>query len=243
MYILMLLIVLACLLVCAAEPAHTLGRDGVAVLPGAISSALCVEVRREVAIALADPHKELGDIRNNTNRTDVHLPIEGACLEVLKRVWATHGDMFAAHLDDPDPVLTEFSCIISTPGCEPQEWHNDVYEYDPAEARMLTIGVALQDIDEDMGPTEIAPGTHRHSEAPPDLESRARRYACRMGDLVVWDSCAWHRGGPNVADSQRALLCMSLASSRAPLPKGSTYSLQQRYKGGAMKMSTVVTWG
>lgn len=62
----------------------------------------------------------------------------------------------------PCPLLVELGAVTSQPGAAPQLWHADVDRAGPDEkaARIFAVFVALHDVDEAMGPTEVLPGTH-----------------------------------------------------------------------------------
>ena len=55
-------------------------------------------------------------------------------------------------------ILQELACLISMPGSEQQPLHPDTYWTSTPSA--YTAFVALQDVDEEMGPTIYLPGTH-----------------------------------------------------------------------------------
>jgi hypothetical protein len=101
----------------------------------------------------------------------------------------------------------------------------------------VTVFVALQDIDELMGPTCMYPCTHApafHVEVGErgPLVLRARRGVkmdLRAGEAVVMDSRLWHYGGANTV-RRRSLLVVSFAA-RGARPKGSTYSLLPHLEG------------
>ena len=54
--------------------------------------------------------------------------------------------------------LVELGAIVSLPGAACQQPHSDIAA--EADCLLLTCFVALQDVDEAMGPTRIWPGTH-----------------------------------------------------------------------------------
>lgn len=60
-----------------------------------------------------------------------------------------------------DAILHELSCMISDPGSQRQVIHPDTpYMATADHPTLLTCFIALQDIDESMGPTVFLPGTH-----------------------------------------------------------------------------------
>lgn len=118
-----------------------------------------------------------------------------------------------------------------------QTIHSDV-EFAINSRRIFTTFVALQNIDEDMGPTEIWPGTHSeyfcsfykpfmlgpvdsyYIEHPPELMK------LRAGDAVIIDTRVMHCGGKNISNVDRLLFHFSWETSEEPdAPVGFTYNL------------------
>ncbi|MFK0310302.1 phytanoyl-CoA dioxygenase family protein [Pseudomonas sp. NPDC090233] len=78
--------------------------------------------------------------------------------------------------------------------------------------QILTAQLYLSDIDQSIGPTWIVPGSHRAARAPEAGETQWRGRAeepilCLAGDVLIFRSDIWHRGGPNCsAARQRDML-------------------------------------
>ena len=226
--------VIACVLVCRNRPASILRRDGILHLRGVVPAELCEQARQQVAQLILRPDRETGNIKEAHNRVDLHLPLEGACRRVAQTVWHAHRDAWASHVGDPNPDVTEYSCIVSWPGARGQPWHSDT-PYNTKHARMLSVGVALQDVTEEMGPLEAVPGTHRSKKrVPPSKTCRklCRRMTCGAGDVVAWDSSAVHRGSSNRSTRARAMLIVSFTNAvdGKSCPSGPVYSRLKKYK-------------
>ena len=98
----------------------------------------------------------------------------------------------------PDAELVECSVICSEPGAPAQDWHRDSVVGSPAEARLVSMGIALEEVDEQMGPLEALPTTHclvEEAEKPEELP--VLKAACERGGAILWDSRLFHRGGDN----------------------------------------------
>eukprot|EP00659_Diplonema_papillatum_P009423 gene9423-14605_t len=118
-------------------------------------------------------------------------------------------------------------------------------------APMWTMLVALQDIDESMGPTHVWPGTanvdhhsrcYSHYVSPMGLvphdqreklsvelademfEIQHKKMTLSAGDLVYYDSRTMHCGGANKSDKSRSVLVLTFVGA-GMMPEGSTYDL------------------
>eukprot|EP01060_Flectonema_neradi_P022933 TRINITY_DN3114_c0_g1_i1.p1 TRINITY_DN3114_c0_g1~~TRINITY_DN3114_c0_g1_i1.p1 ORF type:complete len:400 (+),score=100.36 TRINITY_DN3114_c0_g1_i1:51-1202(+) len=120
-------------------------------------------------------------------------------------------------------------------------------------AQMWSMLVALQDVDEDMGPTHVWPGTNtldHHSrcyshyagpggdiggqttsrskldiEAADDLfQVPHKKMTISSGSFVAYDSRLMHCGGANTSKKSRTVLVMTFIGA-GMLPEGSTYDL------------------
>lgn len=214
--------------------ATLLERDGVV----HIRNTLPTKVRHR---ALALVYQELGNCKNrkigkinnaSNKRIDVSLHLTPNIKELLRHIWSDHKDVWTTHLGCSNPRLLECSALITFPGAGAQDWHRDV-PYDPTKSRLLSIGIALQDVTESMGPLEVVKKTHLTTdEISKNMERvRAEKMVCTKDDLIVWDSSVHHRGSRNTSDTTRVMVNVTFASD-GELPEGSTYSLLPRYKSG-----------
>ncbi|MFJ4065719.1 phytanoyl-CoA dioxygenase family protein [Pseudomonas sp. NPDC089996] len=78
-------------------------------------------------------------------------------------------------------------------------------------AHILTAQLYLSDIDLDVGPTWIVPGSHRAARPPQPGEQRWRNHEaqpvlCQAGDVLVFRSDVWHSGGANCSTRVRDML-------------------------------------
>lgn len=76
---------------------------------------------------------------------------------------------------------------------------------------LCTAQIYLDDIDADLCPTRVIPGSHRAGHAPwPDEESWCGRTAepvlCHAGDCLLFRSELWHSGSRNLSPRTRYLL-------------------------------------
>lgn len=214
-----------------------LARDGTAVIEGVVPLELCRAASEAVDRELRNPEREIGDIKCKIKRENVHMPLEDPVLKkVYDILYARSCDAWAAHLGCRNPRVVEWTCLLTVAGAKPQEWHRDV-SYAPEEARMISVGVALQDIDADMGPLEVVLGTHRNdTEEPVGDVPAGKRMTCRAGDIVAWDASVVHRGGANTTRTRKIVLIT--VAGPGPLPEGSTYSIKEKYKKTTRSISS-----
>ena len=219
---------------------------------GAVSATTTATCREEAVTALAcalamsleGSAKLLGDIRAPLHRHDIKLGMTPSLISLLGEILLdTAIATVLVGLLGEDAVLCECSCIISEPGAVEQPRHCDTRAEAQAEPsqerqRLVSVFVALDHIDENLGPTTMYPGTHTtefHSEVarcgPLVLGSREGvRMDLRAGSAVAMDSALWHCGGANSGAIARPLLVLSFAV-RGRYPPGSTYSLLPALEG------------
>ena len=157
-----------------------------------------------------------------TARVDMPLPLGPPCVAAalwrLVAAGTPSGDALGA-LAGGDALLYELAALVSSPGCPPQAIHADsLFTRDPA---IVTCFLALQDVDEAMGPTRCLPKTHTRAAhdawiaADDDTWAAAvaalapRSAPLRAGEALLLDSRALHCGGANVSDRTRALFYAS----------------------------------
>ena len=236
--------------------ADLFSQHGLLAAPQAISSTTAGAANAEVnaalvttlSLPLAQSSHLLGEIREPLYRHDLKLDLTPCMLTLLQQLLEKSSPLAAAIEsalggEAEQAALAELSCIISEPGARAQPAHCDVAASDhDGASRLVTVFVALHDVDSLMGPTIMWPGTHTpqfHAElkekGPLFLRSRDNGIGVRMdlraGGAVLMDGRLWHAGGANEPNSsgRRCLLVVSFASPSRP--KGSTYSLLPHLEG------------
>jgi hypothetical protein len=84
-------------------------------------------------------------------------------------------------------------------------------------ALIMTAHFYLDDMYEDLGPTRVIPGTHRagskpHHDSDQWNNVQEQSILCKAGDVIVFRSDLWHRGGANRTDQVRYLLQVHYAN-------------------------------
>jgi len=75
---------------------------------------------------------------------------------------------------------------------------------------ITTAHYYLDDLEEDLGPTQFVPGSHRSGGSPDGATEwqgmAPQSILCSAGDVVIFRSELWHRGAANRSDRPRYLL-------------------------------------
>ena len=136
-----------------------------------------------------------------------------------------------------DAELFELGALVSDPRAPRQPVHPDTPYRDGQGAAAITAFFALQDVESDMGPTGIIPGTHTkecHEKFnSKDDGGRQRIQILRekpnhigvlsTGDANLIDSRLIHCGGGNDSAKRRVLFYLSFKAKEARVPSGSLF--------------------
>ncbi|WP_193605876.1 phytanoyl-CoA dioxygenase family protein [Nocardioides dongkuii] len=205
---------------------ETIHTDGIIGCPGAFSRAWVEQLREDVEAAFAEAQsREGGAVGRGPNRyyVEIHPEALRGFVDLVDHPWvrATCETVLG-----PDYQIVEVGFDIPFAGAKNQPWHRDF----PApretleEGRLtsLAFNVTCVDTEEDMGPFEIAPGTHwdegeefDHGMFPPKneysrFEERAVRKYPRMGDISARSALTVHRGTRNESATSRPVLVLGV---------------------------------
>jgi hypothetical protein len=166
----------------------------------------------------AQVEKEMDDPNRGSQRFYVTLPFQGvfADPEIYE-----DPDVLAIveRVAGPDPVLCQLATDTPLKGSDYQPWHTDTPALFPelnsndTPSFQLAVNFALCDVDDDNGPFQTTLGTHRMNKADA-LDGLARgtiaqhRYRMAMGDVMIRDVRALHRGTPNITDRPRPMVVL-----------------------------------
>jgi ectoine hydroxylase-related dioxygenase (phytanoyl-CoA dioxygenase family) len=124
----------------------------------------------------------------------------------------------------PEYKIVEIGFDVPNPGSQIQPWHRDFPA--PPETVLgrrlnsLAFNLTAVDVEPDMGPFEIAPGTQwdespefEHGMFPPEsfyprYEERAQQKMPKMGDISARSALTIHRGTPNRSNKSRPILVL-----------------------------------
>lgn len=203
---------------------EALEQDGYVYFTGALSDGEIIELRSAMDRLEARPdefdrhtdgesHGFLNKSINNVfNRDPVFLSFLDRP-EVIDVVEAEHG---------PDCHVIGMTAWMTGPGRPDQAFHVDWQPLELPEEVMddprvkvpvyiSTVHYYLDDIYEELGPTQFIPGSHRAGRRPSIGESiwrgvKPRSVLCTAGDAVLFRCEVWHRGTANTSGQVRYLL-------------------------------------
>jgi len=211
------------------EPAEIMGAlygPGFLGLKGAFSrdwvERLREDIERLYAEALRRPGGAVGR-GPKRHYVEIHPEDIRGFVELATHPWVT---AVCETVLGPDYRIVEIGFDVPNPGAMDQPWHRDFpAPEDTVKGRRLNslaFNVTTVDVEPDMGPFEIAPGTQwddpstfEHGMFPPkELYSRyealAERKMPRMGDISVRSALTIHRGTANRSDKARPVLVLGV---------------------------------
>jgi hypothetical protein len=210
----------------ARELARSIDRDGIAGLPGAFPTDWVDRLAEDVDTAFTEararpggavgrgPHRYYVEIHPEQLRGFVELATHPA----LTAVWT--------EVLGPDYQIVEVGFDVPLPGALDQPWHRDFPMSATGRTRhrldSLAVNVTCVDTTAEMGPFEIAPGTHwetgddfEHGMFPPrstfpHYRGKATQKLPRRGDVSIRSALAVHRGTANRSGTARPVLVLGL---------------------------------
>jgi hypothetical protein len=204
-----------------AGQVQAMEEDGYAFLPGLLNVTEIAELRTAMDRLVAIP---ASFDRDGTSGGFLNKSINNAF---------NHDPLFLSYVDRPGVVeiaeaihgndchIIGMTAWLTGPGRPDQQLHADWQPLtlpaevmsNPAVKIPIYISTAhfyLDDLDEELGPTQFIPGSHRAGRAPKgDLEYKGvgpKNILCKAGDLVIFRSEVWHRGTANRSQRVRYLL-------------------------------------
>jgi hypothetical protein len=131
----------------------------------------------------------------------------------------------------PQYKIVEIGFDVPNPGAVDQPWHRDFPAPEDTitgrRLNSLAFNLTTVDVEENMGPFEIAPGTQwdlpagfEHGMFPPResyprYQQRAQRKMPRMGDISARSALTIHRGTANHSDKPRPALVLGVDAPTA----------------------------
>lgn len=217
----------------AAPPAETamvetIYRDGVIGLPGSFQPAWAERLREDFEVLFAEARDDDGGTVNRGPQRyyfAVHPQRLRGFVELV-----THPvvNALSERMLGPGYQFVEVAFDVPLPGAVHQPWHRDfpMPEVTRVDRRLdsLAFNVTTVDVTPDMGPFEIAPGTHwdsaesfEHGMFPPAggwsrYDALGQRRAPRQGDMSARTGLTIHRGTPNVSAKTRGVLILGVVA-------------------------------
>jgi ectoine hydroxylase-related dioxygenase (phytanoyl-CoA dioxygenase family) len=117
----------------------------------------------------------------------------------------------------PDPVMCQLATDTPLKGSDYQAWHADTPLLFPethdndTPSFQIAVNFPLVDVGDENGPLETTYGTHRmRKDAAMDMLGAGRldvhRVTMALGDVMIRDVRAIHRGTPNVTEQPRPMV-------------------------------------
>ncbi|QKV73314.1 phytanoyl-CoA dioxygenase family protein [Amycolatopsis sp. Hca4] len=200
--------------------------DGIIGLPGAFSRDWVRQLGEDIDTAFAEARaRPDGAVGRGPNRfyVEIHPEQLRGFTELVSHPWIT---AVAEAVLGPEYRIVEVGFDVPLAGAADQPWHRDFPM--PAETAReqrltsLAVNVTAVDTEPDMGPFEIAPGTHWDDgsafdhgmfpprEAYPRYQELATRKFPRMGDISIRSALTVHRGTANHSAKARPVLVLGL---------------------------------
>ena len=212
-------------------------QDGIAGVPGALPRAWGEALLEDFQTLFAEARgRPDGTVNRGTNRFyfTVHPERLRGFVDLV-----THPVVAAlsAEVLGPDWRVVEVAFDVPLPGSRHQPWHRDFPTPDETrdERRLTSLAFNLTavDVTAEMGPFEIAPGTHWDDgsafdhgmfpaeEAAPRYDGLRQPRMPRLGDMSVRSGLTVHRGTPNRSDQARPVLILGVIGPQVdPGPHG-----------------------
>ena len=197
---------------------------------------------------------ELGNIdAKNNRRIDMNLPLTKSAKKMIRKLYKHLKTEFDVY--DTNPILMEHSTFLNFPNSDPQNWHRDVDAHDIANnGKLFTVGVALDDIDADMGALQFLPKSHIGKDIVNQRDCNDHvmgfcgyfhddvefvDWTCKRGDVLVWDATLVHRSGGNRSGKMRGIYYFSVLCKTTQIPPGTTHSLMEKYKKRPIRINNI----
>lgn len=200
--------------------------EGILGLKGAFSREWAQQLGEDIAVLYEDALKRPGGaVGRGPKRhyVEIHPEDVRGFVELVTHPWV---QTVCEAVLGPDYKIVEIGFDVPNPGAQDQPWHRDFpAPEDTIKGRRLNslaFNVTTVDVEPDMGPFEIAPGTQwddaaqfEHEMFPPKTfypryQERAEQKMPKMGDISVRSALTIHRGTANHSNKSRPVLVLGV---------------------------------
>jgi len=204
----------------------TLIRDGIVGHKGAFSRAFAERMREDMMTAFWDAiHRPGGAIGRGPRRwyVEIHPQQFGGFVELVTHPWVV---AMSKVMLGPDYQIVEIGFDVPFQGAKTQPWHRDFPSprdsYVDRRITSLAFNLTGVDVTPDMGPFEVAVGTHwddgqdwKHEMFPPEeltprWQSQAVKKYPQMGDISCRSALTVHRGTAHGSPIARPVLVLGV---------------------------------
>ena len=200
--------------------------DGIIGCKGAFTREWAAALGEDIAVQFrAALQRPGGAVGRGPNRyyVEIHPEDIRGFVDLVTHPWVT---AVCESVLGADYQIVEIGFDVPGPGAMDQPWHRDFPS--PLETLVgrritsLAFNLTTVDVEPDMGPFEIAPGTQwdepedfEHGMFPPKTlyeryESRAQRKTPKMGDISARSALTIHRGTANRSTKSRPALVLGV---------------------------------
>jgi len=199
--------------------------DGIIACKGAFERDWVARLGQDIAVLFDEAKRQPGGaLERGPSRyyVEVHPERISGFADIIGHPWVM---AVCRAVLGPDYRVVEAGFDIPGPGALHQPWHRDFASpaatLEGRRLNSLAFNITTVDVDEDMGPFEIAPGTQWDDlgagdpmfpprENWPRYEARAQRKLPRMGDISARSALTIHRGTANVSDRSRPVFVLGV---------------------------------
>jgi len=199
--------------------------DGIIACKGAFERAWVERLGQDIATLFAEARARPGGaLERGPNRyyVEAHPERIAGFADIIGHPWVV---AVCRAVLGPDYRIVEAGFDIPGPGALHQPWHRDFASPQATligrRLNSLAFNITTVDVDEDMGPFEIAPGTQWDDLGEGDpmfpprerwarYEARAQRKLPRMGDISARSALTIHRGTANQSDRSRPVFVLGV---------------------------------
>jgi len=199
--------------------------DGIIACKGAFERAWVERLGQDIATLFAEARARPGGaLERGPNRyyVEAHPERISGFADIIGHPWVV---AVCRAVLGPDYRIVEAGFDIPGPGALHQPWHRDFASPEATlkgrRLNSLAFNITTVDVDEDMGPFEIAPGTQWDDLGEGDpmfpphelwgrYEARAQRKLPRMGDISARSALTIHRGTANRSERSRPVFVLGV---------------------------------
>jgi ectoine hydroxylase-related dioxygenase (phytanoyl-CoA dioxygenase family) len=200
--------------------------DGIAAARGAFSREWVQQMRTDIDNAFEEAiGRPGGAVGRGPQRyyVEIHPEQLTGFVDLITSPWVTAVSEAAL---GPDYEVVEIGFDVPFPGAANQPWHRDFPSppetYEGRRLTSLAFNLTAVDTVVEMGPFEIAPGTHweqgadwDHGMFPPESQwprfaEMAQQKLPQQGDISARSALTVHRGTANVSDEARPVLVLGV---------------------------------
>lgn len=219
--------------------------DGIIGLKSAFSREWTSQLHEDILVAYEDALKRPGGaVGRGPKRhyVEIHPEDIRGFIDLVTHPWVV---AVCEAVLGPAYKIVEIGFDVPNPGAANQPWHRDFPAPDDTTAgrrlNSLAFNLTTVDVEEDMGPFEIAPGTQwdlpvgfEHGMFPPKqmysrYEQRAQKKYPKMGDISARSALTIHRGTANQSNKARPALVLGVDAPGAINAERHDLQLTKKY--------------